>query len=59
MIPRVKTWTVSVLDDNGKVIERIAVLAPTKLLARLNVRHEYPRTWGHALKIGLKRAGKV
>jgi hypothetical protein len=35
MIPKVKTWIVKRADDS-----RVEVLAPTKVLASLNYRHE-------------------
>ncbi len=53
-IPSVKTWLVTVVD-NGKDIARFEVLSPTKKLAKIGFRLDYPRFWGLPLKIGLKR----
>lgn len=51
MIPQVRTWQIT-LDDGTKVL----VLAPTKLLAKLNFRYEFAQLWGRGIKsIGLKR----
>lgn len=54
-IPRVRTWNVTVVGDDGRPTERLEVRAPTKVLARLNTRHEHPHTWGRALRISVKR----
>jgi len=51
MIPKVKTWIVTVKSSKTK----IEVLAPTKFLARLNFRHDYMQYWGEDITIGLKR----
>lgn len=51
MIPKVKTWRVR-CDALG---EWWVVQAPTRKLALLGVRMDYPRTWGLALRCGLLR----
>ena len=51
MIPRVKPWHVNVVGTG----RRIRILAPTKVLAKLNFRFEYPEYWGCEIKISLAR----
>lgn len=55
MIPQCKTWKVTVLGDDNKVVTYCDVIAPTKFLARLNFRHDYIQFWGYNIKIGLPR----
>lgn len=58
-IPSVATYRVSVLDDDGRVTEVLQVPAPTRTLAILNARFDYPRTWGKALRVYRVRAPKI
>mgnify|MGYP004461438889 CR=1 FL=1 len=52
-IPDVKTWIVT--TDDGKKYE---VTAPTKLLARLNFRHQHVIGYSSGIRsIGVKRKG--
>ena len=51
MVPKVKTWRVSC----DGIAEYFVVQAPNKALAVIGVRLDYPRTWGHALRVGLIR----
>ena len=51
MIPQVRTWSVRIVETG----ERIPILAPTKFLAKLNFRHEFPRHWGKEIKISLAK----
>ena len=55
MIPKVKKWRVRVLEK-GRQDQILFIDAPTKLLARLNVRYEYPGTWGKTIKISVAKA---
>jgi len=48
-IPKVKTYLVRMLDERGRELKRCHVLAPTKLLARLNHTHEH---LGEAISLG-------
>jgi len=52
MIPSVKTWIVRLVETG----ERIEMLAPTKTLARIGFRLDFPCHWGKAIKISLKKA---
>ena len=54
MIPRVKTWRCTVTYDNGNV-EIIHVTAPTRTLAKLNLRFDYPRTMGQTVRFYCER----
>lgn len=49
-IPQVRLWMVRVLDQ-GVEITRCWVWAPTRKLAKLNFRHEYPGYWGKGIKV--------
>ena len=51
MIPRVRTWSIRLVETG----ERIEVYGPTKLLARLAFRHDYPRFWGKEIRISLAK----
>ena len=48
MIPNVRPWRVRVVDNN-KTVETLVIEAPTRRLAILAVRQDYPRTWGKEL----------
>ena len=56
MIPRVKTWVVTV--ECG-IIKRVLIEAPTKRLAILNYRHETMDYRGVILSVGLKKVEKA
>jgi hypothetical protein len=51
MIPKVKRWRVTC----DGIAEWFIVNTPTKALAVICVRMDYPRTWGHSLRVGLLR----
>jgi hypothetical protein len=53
-IPSVKTWLVTVLSE-GKAVARHEVYAPTKTLARIGFRLDFPQYWGTPIRIGLRR----
>jgi len=52
MIPKVRTWLVTARIGNSKrVVARVHVDAPTKVLARLNVAHDHPHMLQYRLTI--------
>ena len=42
-IPHVKTWSIRAKSATGRTVSEIEISAPTKILARLNLRHEQPK----------------
>jgi hypothetical protein len=50
-IPPVRSWRVTVLETG----ERYTITAPTRRLARIIFRTEYPKHWGAPISIGLPR----
>ena len=54
-IPRVRTWTVNVRDNRNRIIETFHVPTINRSMARIIIKMDYPRTWGHKLTISLAR----
>jgi len=51
MIPRVRTWRVRILNDDGSHKATLYIETITRRMARLIVRMDYPFSWGHKLVI--------
>lgn len=56
MIPKVRTWLVRLPATVISSEKRIEVYGPTKLLARLAFRQDYPQYWMREIKISLARS---
>lgn len=58
MIPQVKDWNIKVSGIvNGRVLNNhlVEVMAPTKRLAILGFRIDFPGYWGYTLKVSPKK----
>ena len=55
MIPRCKDWSVRVLKQGSMPEVRLTITAPTKLLAKLSFRHDYPAYWSRNFKVSYRR----
>ena len=49
-IPKVKTWSIRAKSATGRTVSEIEILAPTKVLARLNLAHEETRWLAWAIQ---------
>jgi hypothetical protein len=54
-----KTWRARAIGHDGKQIVSVDIIAPNKILAKLNLAHEYPKLMARAdissFKISVKR----